>query len=363
MREQLAETLLRQVMEWGDEDVARERPTLQALADYKYDGYEQYNPGMRFIESLARWLGQFPTLNERHKAYLFFREHLIYISRAEMHHLVANSYLDAVRPRLLSRAAADEGVRPYLIGSIESSLAFRIRQRSCLFVGLSDGARTDVLRRANPVLSNEQVLADYHGLPNQADELLEELRDELKAWGADGADEARFSSMVLLDDFSASGLSYLRSEGGARKGKISKIAKLLAKVPELVSTDDLDVTVLLYIASERALEHLESELPRLAESIPGHWRIAHIQKLGPESVTRRGDDPAVDALVDLTYSDVIHDRHMKKGGTDGRYGFADCGLSVALAHNTPNNSLAMLWADVGQAKALFPRVTRHREES
>lgn len=362
MREQLAETLLRQVMEWGEDDVSKERPILQALADYKYDGYEQYNPGMRFIESLARWLGQFPTLDERRTAYAFTREHLIYISRAELHHLVANSFLDIVRPRLLARAAADEGVRPYLVGSVENSLAFRVRRRSCLFVGLSDGARTDVLRRSNPVLSNEQVLADYHGLASQAPELLEDLRDDLAKWGTEDANEARFSSLVLLDDFSASGLSYLRDEEGVRKGKISKIAKLLEVAPDLVSADSLEVMVLLYVASDRALKHLESELPSLAASISGEWRIEHMQKLDPECVTNRGADPEIDQLVDLTYCDQINDRHMKKGGTDGRYGFADCGLSVVLAHNTPNNSLAMLWADVGESRALFPRVTRHREE-
>ena len=349
-------------MDWNEDDVARERPFLQALADYKYDGYEQYNPGMRFIESLARWLGQFPTIDERHSAYSFIRERLLYISRAEMHHLVGNCYLDIVRPRLLARAAADEGARPYLLGSVKDGLPFRVRQRSCLFVGLSDGARTDVLRRANPILSNEQVIADYHGLSSQAGDLLKDLRKDLKKWHVDNADEARFTSLVLLDDFSASGLSYLRHENGVRKGKISKIAKLLEESAELVSEDDLEGVVLLYIASERAREHLNTEIPKLSESIPGSWRVECIQRLGEESVIKRGALPDIDQLIDMTYCERINDEHMQKGGADGRYGFADCGLPVVLAHNTPNNSLAMLWAEVGHAKALFPRVTRHREE-
>jgi hypothetical protein len=279
-----------------------------------------------------------------------------------MRHLVANSYLDVVRPRLLAQAAADEDLLPYQIGRAEKSISFAVRQRSCLFVGLSDGARTDVLRRANPVLSNEQVLADYHGLASQAGELLEDLREDLKAMDVERAKEARFTSLVLLDDFSASGLSYLRSEGGKRKGKIAKIAKLLEQAPELVSATDLSVTVLLYIASERALQHLEDQLPGVTGMLAGDWSIAHIQKLGPRCVTSRGDDAEVDRLIDLTYSDLIYDKHMKKGGSDGRYGFADCGLSVVLAHNTPNNSLSMLWAEAGDSRALFPRVTRHREE-
>jgi hypothetical protein len=51
MRDALAERLLANVMAWTPEDVARERPVLQALAALKYDEYQQFSPGMRFVES------------------------------------------------------------------------------------------------------------------------------------------------------------------------------------------------------------------------------------------------------------------------------------------------------------------------
>jgi hypothetical protein len=56
MRASLAERLLATVMEWSPEDIARERPLLDVLARLKYDEYQQFSPGMRFIESLAYWL-------------------------------------------------------------------------------------------------------------------------------------------------------------------------------------------------------------------------------------------------------------------------------------------------------------------
>jgi hypothetical protein len=56
MRDALAERLLGSVMEWSNEDIARQRPILQALASLKYDEYQQFSPGMRFVESLALWL-------------------------------------------------------------------------------------------------------------------------------------------------------------------------------------------------------------------------------------------------------------------------------------------------------------------
>jgi hypothetical protein len=68
MRDELAEALLAKVMNWSDEEKARERPVLQDLARYKYDEYQQYAPGRRFIESLALWLRQFETIDERRTA-------------------------------------------------------------------------------------------------------------------------------------------------------------------------------------------------------------------------------------------------------------------------------------------------------
>ena len=56
MRDRVAEELLARVLEWASEDVARERPLIQALAAYKYDEYQQFSTGSRFIENLALWL-------------------------------------------------------------------------------------------------------------------------------------------------------------------------------------------------------------------------------------------------------------------------------------------------------------------
>ena len=39
MRAELAETLLAKVMNWSEEEKARERPILQDLARYKYDEF------------------------------------------------------------------------------------------------------------------------------------------------------------------------------------------------------------------------------------------------------------------------------------------------------------------------------------
>ncbi|MBK9968037.1 MAG: hypothetical protein IPP07_25470 [Holophagales bacterium] len=172
MRDALAERLLAEVMEWTPEDIARERPALQALALYKYDEYQQFAPGMRFVESLARWLGQFATADERRIAYSFVRSDLVFISAAEFRHLVSTSYPDYIRPLLLEMGAAALRLPAWDVRRVSASPEFHALQRQTLFLGLRDGARTDVFRRANPELSTEQVLQTYDGTGDRTADLL-----------------------------------------------------------------------------------------------------------------------------------------------------------------------------------------------
>ena len=56
MHDQNAATLLAKVMGWEDlEAVPQGLPTLQLMAEFKYDHYQRFGPGRRFIESLACW--------------------------------------------------------------------------------------------------------------------------------------------------------------------------------------------------------------------------------------------------------------------------------------------------------------------
>jgi hypothetical protein len=358
VRERLAEQLLAAVMDWEEDDVSRERPVLQAFADYKYDGYEQFGPGRRFIESLAGWLNQLPQ-EQRADAYNFVRDHLIFVSRAEMQYLVDAVYPDVVRRRLITRAAIDLGVARRRVTHVAGSKAFARRRRSCLFLGLSDGAHTDVLRRANPRdISNEQVIADHSSLEPKAKEAVAPLRKDLKGLEVPNVDDARFTTVVLLDDFSASGVSYIRNDG--TEGKIAKIAKRISALPEVVDLDDLEVIIVLYVATTRALSAVRAGVEKLVQHTPGSWTVRAIQELGPEIVFARGTPPELAQAIRDCYDEAINDEHMKKGGADGRWGFADCGLPLVLAHNTPNNSIALLWADTDEVRGLFPRVTRHR---
>lgn len=75
MRTALAEKLLVKIMNWNTEEISQERPLLQALSNLKYDEYQNFSSGSRFIESLVKWLDQFKEQSEKQVAYSFIKEH------------------------------------------------------------------------------------------------------------------------------------------------------------------------------------------------------------------------------------------------------------------------------------------------
>jgi hypothetical protein len=359
MKDVLAEKLLAAVLDWGPEEVAAERPLLQAMAAFKYDEYEQYSPGMRFVESLAVWLSQFEA-NDRPIAYRFVRKRLVFCSAREMDHLVATAYPDFIRPILLNRVASESTMNRFHVGRVASSENFQLSQRQTLFLGLSDGARIDAYRRANRELNHEQIWQTHELAPNRVEELLEKLEKHVHA--------KAFRTIVLLDDFSASGSSYFsKKEDGSFSGKVAKflasVGNSESPLHSLVDAEGADLIILIYMATEKAISHLRSSLGKL--EFPGikSIRVETVQLL-PQSISIvRDNAEEFGPLIEKYYDHEVHDVHMQRGGSpDSKYGYADCGLPVVLHHNSPNNSLPLLWSyEDRDVRGLFPRVQRHRE--
>ena len=361
----LAEKLLSQVMGWSPSEFNKLGLEFQAMATYKYDGYQQFTPGMRFTESLARWLGQFPA-SQRNIAFEYVRTHLVFLSEDEMNHLVSISYPDAIRPLLFQAVAEIEKIEAHKISKIYSSTAFERLERETLFLGLSDGARTDIFRRANKHLSNEQIRNTHELMPERVSSLVSDLRKETKSLpDGNGASEA-FRTIVLLDDFSASGLSYVRKEkDGTVGGKLGKFIANLSnpKHPSagLVHKNGFDVIVVLYMATSKAEENLRNALQTLADSHGFKAHVLAVQRLPLICQLDSKSSGAMDELIQEFYDQKNETSSTAIGGTDLRYGFNGCGLSLVLAHNTPNNSIGLLWAEGPKMTPLFPRITRHKD--
>ena len=368
MRDRVAEELLARVLEWGSDDVARERPLIQALAAYKYDEYQQFSTGSRFIESLALWLNQFENTDERRVAYDFVKSQLLFCSSAEMRHFVEMAYPDHIRPFLIEQCAGP-GFDRYRPSAVAQSTEFRVRQRQCLFLGLSDGARIDAFRRANAnELNHEQIWQTYELGKDRVDKLLEKLGEHLaQMLGRRArAEERRFRTVVLLDDFSASGTSYYAHPATAPPGgKLVALSRDLfgkTSISRLIDKENVEIVVLLYMATEQALQHMRRASASTWGKHGVSFTVAAVEVLLDDlRISRSGSKPINDIINrNLYYDPTIHDAHMEKGLTpDSRYGYGDCGLPLVLHHNTPNNSLALLMSyDDKSFRGLFPRVQR-----
>lgn len=370
MRKDLAEGLLAKTMGWSDDEKASERAYLESFASYKYDEYQQFSPGRRFIESLALWLNQFDEGADRRAAYDFVRRRLLFISTSEMNHLVELTFPTVVRRRLIADTAAALSVDDFRVKAIVETTEYRKRLRQTLVLGLSDGARTDWFRRANPQeLSNEQVFHAYDVSDPKTAGMVDDLRKHLgKILGREATeDEARFRYVVLLDDFSGSGTSFVRDDGkGGWTGKIAKIVQNLmtdGNLGDAIAKDGVKIIIVLYVAADQAIDYIAEHLQKL-DFGKGAIEFEVIHKLGPQTPLDDERDKAILDLVgdDRFFDEDADDEHSKVGKASKRYGFAGCRLPLVLAHNSPNNSIYLLWGEDDQrVTGLFPRVSRHRK--
>jgi hypothetical protein len=359
MKSELAEELLDKLMGWDREAFGEKVRLLEALATYKFDEYGNFLPGVKFFESLAAWLDQFDDLADRATALDFVLSRLIFISDAEMTHLIELIYPDHIEMVLRARAATESGISQFSVAQLVRSDAFLALRRRSLILGASDGAQLGRLRRSASTLSHEQYVPN--GEPSV--EIVTRMRDQLIEALAKHELEAppNFSQIFLVDDFAGSGGTLLRRKDGELKGKLVKLQDAIADLhaADLVS-DDVDVTVILYVATEQALRHLEEVI---AESELPDWKVRAAQLL-PSWIRVDKADHALAELAERYYDEVLTD------DIKGRVplGYSDCALPVVLSHNTPNNSVSLLWADTTDEpdglgrRALFPRYERHHRD-
>jgi hypothetical protein len=373
MNDDLAKKILLSSLEWTSDEIRTEMSTIQLMAGYKYDKYQRFFPGMRFIESLSQWLNQFNTIEERKIAYNFIKKRLIFFSEREIEQLVSMSYPDYIKPILYEKTAFNLKCSDYKIRRIFESNEFKILQRKSLFLGLSDGAHTDLFRRMNREegLKHDQISIGYDINKTKSSELITELKRDLeKILGTDvSSKDLLFKNVFLIDDFSASGKSYFRIEGGETKGKIAKVINEInnhdSELSKIIDKNDLLVCIILYIATDTSLNYLTPLLNEIASANKFKIKIICVQKLGDQIKIQNGN-PLDEAFLGLIQNDAYYDSDVESdatmvGGTrDVKMGFSNCALPVILYHNSPNDSVAILWLhEYLRIKGLFPRVTRH----
>lgn len=373
MRDILAERILLELMNWSPETVSEERYKIQTLANFKYNEYQQFKPGIRFIESLTRWLSQFTKIEEKKIAYEYIVSNLIFISNIEISHLINSIFPDFIRKLLIVRTSEETNIDLIKINKILGSKNYRKLLRQSLFIGLSDGSRIDQFRRCNnSCLSHEQVYLTYQIKDDIQKDMINELRKSLNRDFDDiNKQDYKFKFAFLLDDFSASGKSFFRKENNEYKGKIFKFLNNIFfpdqnKNIQIFDISSLEIHIIFYVATKHSINYLNTEIKEWFKNnnIKNKFSVQPIQLIDEEKIKSKllNNKKMIDILKNY-FDDSILTDSFKKGKHDFPYmGFNECGIPLVLNHNTPNNSIPLIWfEDDRKIKGLFPRINRHKE--
>lgn len=370
MKETLAKRLVADLMDWSMERATTEFAWLDLMVNYKFDNYQQYGPGHRFYVHLLRWLSQYPKTDREHM-WKLLREQLVYVSQDEMHHLV--SLTGPVIERQMRTAVARELKLPVYRVDDDPQARRRLAEMQCrtLYVGVSDGARIDVFRRYNEgTVNNEQVVAMIEVSELKQQGLKEKLQERLDALKS--ATPPTFEWVCLIDDFTASGTTSIRDEGNGKWG--GKVQRFMKEVNKTLSTaplitPDAHIQVHHYLASKSASVKVAGLLARFQAQSSGLRFIPSFSYVLPEDVVIAATShPDLSTLLVGRYDPGIETSHTGKGIA---LGYKQCGLPLVLDHNTPNNSVATLWARSDEKSPqhipqnhmspLFPRRQRHSD--
>jgi hypothetical protein len=359
-------------MNWDDYRAIEEFKYLSFMSAYKYNSYQGYLSGVRFIESLVTWLKQFSP-EDRETAYLFVKEKLIYFSNAEIYRLIEKFFYEQVQPEIVATVALKLNLPEYKVWSTRESIReYEIEKRKILYMGLSDGARVDILRRLNNKnITSEQVALTTEIKDSKWDDLFAKLKNDLQH------EEAPcFSNIYLIDDLIASGTTLLRPDKPKAEpaGKLVKFAKSFSESMKHLNADGRKIKVHLhhYIGIQMADERIQKSIK--------HHNAFFIQNMIPEIKSTYGllikdkyrvinsTDTHFGALCAQYYDNKIEGAHGAESGVVSKvFGYSGCGLPIIMEHNTPNNSLPLLWAETSgeggahKMKALFRRIERHSD--
>ena len=376
MRFNLAKQFLVQLMGWDDIEATKRFQEMDLMSDIKYDSYDQFMPGIKFAGNFYLWLSQFKDPQERKLMYEFVKKYIIFINSTQISHLIDLLYNTKIIPLIRQKVVEDfkakgEIVNKYNYRRLDNSAEFKSHKRKTLFIGLSDGSHIDIIRR-NSYLDNDQVLTNYYPDDTKIKSLAEELESSKDV---ENDETKKFESIVLIDDFTASGASFIRKKNAVYEGKLTKFFETIDKNQGFKNlfTEGFEVRLYFLIATKSSLTHIREMLGEFMQKY-GNLKVEVdcIQMLDEDAKFTNHQDGEAKAMLEIIQkkcyiNEPALTKAYKKSYSDGdtRYhlGYKQCALTVVLNHNTPNNSLPIIWQPKREGDdplyPLFYRITRH----
>lgn len=225
-------------------------------------------------------------------------------------------------------------------------------------------------------------MTNYYPDGKKLKDMLDELRKDEKL---KGIEKPYFRRIFLIDDFTASGKSFIRYDesDGEYHGKLKKIINELCTKNKKNNEGKVDIKhmsylldplqekiqidILFCIATEKARTNIKSNLDDYLKSVGWQDKVEfniYIVQLLEDKLSNdiKTDNDLVKVLKKEKHfvEECVISKSYKVGKNDSPWlGFDECALPVVLAHNTPNNSLPIIWQDAERFHGLFPRISRH----
>ena len=127
------------------------------------------------------------------------------------------------------------------------------------------------------------------------------------------------------------------------------------------------VNVLFCVATEEAIANIKREVGNyLSDNGMNNliqFDVDCVQLIKTEEINLIKTHPGLKNVLKkdkyYDWSTILTDSYRKGKHDEPYWGFNECGLLLVLSHNTPNNTMPVIWEDTSKFRGLFPRISRH----
>lgn len=293
--------------------------------------------------SIDEWLKNFESDEEKEEA-LFLLSNCMYFSNASIRAILKALYRDKYRAPIIQQIREDKG------GIIDDDIIseeFHNKLLKTRFLGVGNPSESGVhllyyFRQENKIPRNLFIHTDDLIKPTETPELSEKCKDvehvvfidDLCGSGSQATRETNVKRCVekLRQLEHCPRISYLMLFGTKDGIKVVRDARLREGGPKLFdeveAVMELNESYQCFGKDSRYFKHKSKEFKEKAREMS--------YKYGKM---------LIDKIVDRDYSRKLEEKERQELIEHRALGFGDCQLLLALHHNTPNNTLPIIWFD------------------
>ena len=169
----------------------------------------------------------------------------------------------------------------------------------------------------------------------------------------------------IIDEKIIKVLKGLKPKETGSEGKMGEESDI--ELSDLFVKDKINVNVLFCVATEEAIANINREVwqyineNNMTDLI--QFNVDCVQLIKTEEINRVKNYPGLKNVLKkdkyYDWSAILTDSYRKGKHDEPYWGFNECGLLLVLSHNTPNNTMPVIWEDTSKFRGLFPRISRH----